>query len=867
MTSLGHGVAILLLLLGSIQVSHAGGSGLNVMVVVNQNSTNSIQLGNYYCERRGVPPQNLVRVDWSGGNTSWTRTQFETVLRLPLQNALAARRLTNQIDYVVLCMDLPYQVIESTGNPITSGINSTTAALYYGFHADGCSGDCPAGLPSCNLPGETTNRYAGSEGIFRQTPPVSMSSNAWLTFLLTATNLSQAMAVVDRGVVSDFSFPTQKVFLTKSYDGVRNLRYLQANDVILNTRIRGNSTVVLTNTSTTSGLGPMAGFQNGVQVFSIDNLGVASGAMMDNLTSYGGLLFNFNEHTTALDFIHSGATASYGTVVEPCAYAEKFPAAQNYFYQARGFSIGECYYQSLTNPFQGILVGEPMAAPYALPANGNWATLPEGAVLAGVTNLTALFNSASIARPLQQADLFLDGRWLSTVSNIPPQLNNVVFALISNTVMVSYTVPANATVQSVANGFAAQFNAVSNTTKIAAFAHGDRIELQNLNRNASGSNIVITAGSNPGASGVRTTFVTASRTNFVDTPAAGLREFAVLGQVVIGDYLSLSVTRTNGIGTIVSVTNQTPSSGNLLTDMQVFAQALLAAINSNPALNGPDGIVAEDLMVGSNGVDPVAQFNLRARSIGWREAQIQAHLTGSFTLFPSVSGRLEDNLNDLRPRNHVYVTAGATNWNLTFPFNSTTNADGHHELTVVAYEGSHVRTQTRISRNIQIQNNGWTATLAPLLGGTNTALEATMQFLVTANTNNITAIELFSTGGSLGVSNGVASATFAIPASYLGIGLHPIYALVTRNDGKQYRTQTFWTRIVGPEPPFTVEVTEPLPTLTWPASAGRNYQILSTADLTSPFILQASVTPTNSMGRWSGSGGLGGQRFYRIKTP
>src|SRR5258705_9826199 len=29
----------------------AGGSGLNVVVVVNTNSTNSLQLGNYYCEK------------------------------------------------------------------------------------------------------------------------------------------------------------------------------------------------------------------------------------------------------------------------------------------------------------------------------------------------------------------------------------------------------------------------------------------------------------------------------------------------------------------------------------------------------------------------------------------------------------------------------------------------------------------------------------------------------------------------------------------------------------------------------------------------------------------------------------------------
>ena len=30
----------------------ASGSGLNIVVVVNQNSTDSVQLGNYYCEKR-----------------------------------------------------------------------------------------------------------------------------------------------------------------------------------------------------------------------------------------------------------------------------------------------------------------------------------------------------------------------------------------------------------------------------------------------------------------------------------------------------------------------------------------------------------------------------------------------------------------------------------------------------------------------------------------------------------------------------------------------------------------------------------------------------------------------------------------------
>src|SRR5262245_29343856 len=103
----------------------AGGSGLNVAVIVNQNSTNSVQLGNYFCERRQVPPQNLLRINWAGGNSDWTLTDFNTFLLAPFQDMLSARSLTNQIDYVVLSMDIPSRISSSS----SLSLNSTTAAL------------------------------------------------------------------------------------------------------------------------------------------------------------------------------------------------------------------------------------------------------------------------------------------------------------------------------------------------------------------------------------------------------------------------------------------------------------------------------------------------------------------------------------------------------------------------------------------------------------------------------------------------------------------------------------------------------------------------------------------------------------------
>src|SRR6266478_381851 len=109
----------------------AGGSGLNVVVVVNQNSSNSVQLGNYYCEKRQVPPQNYLRINWPGGNIEWTNSDYQTYLLNPLISMLATNKLTNQIDYVVLSMDIPYRVQSVSNYP-----NSTTSTLFYGFKPD-----------------------------------------------------------------------------------------------------------------------------------------------------------------------------------------------------------------------------------------------------------------------------------------------------------------------------------------------------------------------------------------------------------------------------------------------------------------------------------------------------------------------------------------------------------------------------------------------------------------------------------------------------------------------------------------------------------------------------------------------------------
>ena len=226
----------------------AGGSGLNVIVVVNQNSTNSVQLGNDYCEQRGVPPQNVFRMTgWTNGAVQWSLSDFETFLRNPLLAMLASRGLTNQAEFVLLSMDIPYTVADG------DSYNSTTSALFYGFKTNTAAplppNVCP---PLCSLPDASSNSYAFSELPFPEAPPNTAATNSFLAMMLTDSNLAGADLILARGVASDSTFPTQTVYLAKTSDPARNVRFVEFDNAIFATRVRGDNSLVWTNTDSTS---------------------------------------------------------------------------------------------------------------------------------------------------------------------------------------------------------------------------------------------------------------------------------------------------------------------------------------------------------------------------------------------------------------------------------------------------------------------------------------------------------------------------------------------------------------------------------------------------------------------------------------
>jgi uncharacterized protein (TIGR03790 family) len=813
----------------------AGFSGLNVLVVVNQNSANSVQLGNDYCELRGVPPQNALRLtNWTGGYINWSLAEFQTQLLNPVLAALANRGLTRQVQLVVLSMDIPYRVTD--GN----NVNSTTSALFYGFKTNTAP---VAGIASCSLPDYSSNSYAYSEMPFSLAPPNTASTNSFLAVMLTDTNLAAAENTLSRGVAADFSHPTQTVYLAKTDDWARNVRFVEFDNAVFENQVVGNEAVTRIDTDATA-FTNLFGLSTGLANFSLATNAFVPGALGDTLTSYGGYILENSGQTPLLAFLEAGAAGSYGTVVEPCNYTQKFPDPMDYFYQTRGFSLAEAYYQSVLNPFEGLVVGEPLAAPFAQPGEADWSSLTNGTVLGGQSVFNLDFTAAGANSPLARADLFVDGAWFQTMTNLPPAAGNVLSVNLNGSV-IPYTVPTNATLATLATGLAGVLNLQSNVTRVLAVPAGDRIELQALDVFVPGGLVTVSATSAAGSAQVSTTSLTAARPTFLDTVATGYQVVTLAGAPVVGDWLQATFIKTNGSTVSLAVTNTVAG-----TTIGGLAQELVDLINAEAGLQAADGLLVSDFFDADPYGQAAAQFFVYARTLGWPAAQLLAAWNTSTNLQATPAGPnpLADNVGDLRPRNHLYLGNGAGSLAVRFACDTSQWSDGGHQLTAVAYEGTSVATQTRVTRDVWIQNTGLAATMAALPTGSNASLGQSLQFTVTANVTNVARMELFSTGGSQAVATNQAVAEFVLSASNLGLGLHPFYAVVTDQLGRSCQTATAWYRII---PAITLTLSGAPPVLAWPAIPARQYEVQFATNLTSGFQTVAALTATNSILRWS----------------
>ncbi|CAM8664057.1 TIGR03790, TIGR03790 family protein [Comamonadaceae bacterium] len=312
-------------------------------LVININDPYSVAVGEHYARQRGIPAEQVLRVAMPV-KASLNVAEFEA-LALEIKSAMGPK-----VQALALAWTQPYAV----------ECNSITSALTLGFVPELCSQTCAPSPPSV-LFNQTSVRPFTDFGVRP-------------SMLLAGKTVTSGVALIDRGVASDRQLgkrgvPPASMVLLRTADAARNVRAawyppvpsMGQPDPMLSLgaqlRVQSDkadlpSRVVL--------------YQTGaVRVDSPASIDWLPGALADHLTSFGGQLNNATGQMTALEWLEAGATASYGTVSEPCNHWQKFPHPQvlllNYL---QGATALEAYWRSVAWPAQGVMVGEPLAAPF-----------------------------------------------------------------------------------------------------------------------------------------------------------------------------------------------------------------------------------------------------------------------------------------------------------------------------------------------------------------------------------------------------------------------------------------------------------------------------------------------------------------------
>lgn len=334
-------VALLTAFLGStaqaepyIQIPKYRLEAHDLAIIVNDNDPLSIQIANYYRERRGIPLTNVVHVRIDPKRVDIPVDYFSTI------SATVERQVPNGVQAFALTWARPYRV----------GCMSVTAAFTAGYDTQLCEqSGCRRAAMSKLFDADTVRPFYD-----RGLRP---------TMALAALNFEDAKALIDRGIRADGSDPLGTVYMLSTSDHNRNVRSPQFEEVVkrFGSRLRVENHRTDTLRDKPDVLTYFTGRQS---VVALDTLRFLPGAVADHLTSFGGQLTNSSQ-MSSLRWLEAGATASYGTVVEPCNIPMKFPAPEVFLdWYLRGATVIEAYWKSVAWPWEGVFVGEPLASPF-----------------------------------------------------------------------------------------------------------------------------------------------------------------------------------------------------------------------------------------------------------------------------------------------------------------------------------------------------------------------------------------------------------------------------------------------------------------------------------------------------------------------
>jgi len=323
-----------IIILGLIcNVVRAEISSQTLGLLINVNDPESVKIGEYYKRVRAIPDENIIFLNFKSGVDALSEVEFSKI-----NNQLKAK-VPDRLQAYALAWRKPWKV----------GCMSVTSAFTFGYDERYCSEGC--------VKTKATN-YFNSESIEPYTDYKMRPS-----MLLSSDSYEGVKRLIDTGEKADYLRPNGTAYLLSTSDESRNVRSLYYPYIksLFNALIEVelfDADAVIHKSDV------LFYFTGSAKVKGIATNKFLPGAIADHLTSSGGHLFG-GRQMSVLEWIKAGATASYGTVVEPCNFTQKFPNPVIVMkYYLTGSRLIEAYWKSVQMPGQGVFVGEPLASPF-----------------------------------------------------------------------------------------------------------------------------------------------------------------------------------------------------------------------------------------------------------------------------------------------------------------------------------------------------------------------------------------------------------------------------------------------------------------------------------------------------------------------
>lgn len=394
------------------------------VVVANANVPESVALARRYAEARDVPAAQVCLLDVVD-EEDIDLADYEASVLAPLRACLdATPGVRARIEAALLIRGLPLRVRIPAGG--ADRIVSLAAALMLWDSVDTASGDPLLGAePGVNAMCGTAACYAPAwDNPYRGFPfepgwTTERGGVTWRPILVTmlhARTYADAERLLDSALAAEeLPPPTGEMLFMDGADAARGRLDVEYDRTILDlTNLGFTATRVPFDANLTGRT--LSSFVTGTASIgtTIEGNTFLPGAIVDNLTSFGAVPQNFRDtgesQVSIARWVEQGVAGVHGTVAEPLNGC--FPHRRFLVEYVLGATLAEAYLAMMPNVYwMNLVLGDPMAAPYAERPEVTVEGVTDGATLAGPTAVLARASDPG-DRGIASIALYLDGEEL-----------------------------------------------------------------------------------------------------------------------------------------------------------------------------------------------------------------------------------------------------------------------------------------------------------------------------------------------------------------------------------------------------------------------------------------------------------------------